>query len=83
MQPIIPHIKQKQIAQLLTQAKRIDGREPNQHRPIQIERAPITTAEGSAHVRLGKTEVMVGVKIDNLPSQDFSVKLNTPPSLFF
>lgn len=60
---IISRIRQKQIAQLIAGGKRLDGRGLTDYRPIQIETGIIEKAEGSARVRLGKTEVMVGVKI--------------------
>jgi len=60
---IISSIRRKQIAQLIASGKRVDGRGPTDYRPIQIETGIIEKAEGSARVRLGKTEVLVGVKI--------------------
>jgi exosome complex component RRP42 len=60
---IVSRIRKKQIAQLLADGKRLDGRELTDYRPIQIETGTIEKAEGSARVRLGKTEVVVGVKI--------------------
>jgi len=60
---MVSRIRQKQIAQLIASGKRLDGRELNEYRPIQIEAGIIEKAEGSAKVRLGRTEVMVGVKI--------------------
>jgi exosome complex component RRP42 len=59
----VSRIKQKQIAQLIADGKRLDRRGLTEYRPIQIETGIIEKAEGSARVRLGKTEVMVGVKI--------------------
>jgi len=59
----VSRIRQKQIAQLISDGKRLDGRGLTEYRPIQIETGIIEKAEGSARVRLGKTEVMVGVKI--------------------
>ena len=59
----ITRIRQKQIAQLIASGKRVDGRGLTDYRPIQIEAGVIEKAEGSARVRLGKTEIMVGVKI--------------------
>ena len=59
----VSRIRQKQIAQLIADGKRLDGRGLTEYRPIQIETGIIEKAEGSARVRLGKTEVMVGVKI--------------------
>jgi exosome complex component RRP42 len=64
MSSIIVKVKQKQIAQLIAHGKRLDNREPNDYRDIQIEVGFIEKAEGSARVRLGKTEVLVGIKVD-------------------
>ncbi len=61
---IISRVKQKRIAQLLAKGKRIDGRGLTDYREIQIETGLIERAEGSARVRLGKTEVLVGTKIE-------------------
>jgi exosome complex component RRP42 len=63
MSSVIAKVKQKQIAQLLAHGKRLDGREVNDYREFQIEVGLIEKAEGSARVRLGKTEVLVGIKI--------------------
>jgi exosome complex component RRP42 len=57
-------IRQRRIAQLIALGKRQDGREPNDYREIQLESGLIERAEGSARVRLGKTEVLVGTKIE-------------------
>jgi exosome complex component RRP42 len=62
--PIIISVKQKQIAQLVSQGKRLDGRALTDHREFQLETGVAGRAEGSARVRLGKTEVLVGIKID-------------------
>jgi len=59
----VSRIRQQQIALLIADGKRLDGRGLMDYRPIQIETGIIEKAEGSARVRLGKTEVMVGVKI--------------------
>ena len=61
---IVSRVKQKRIAQLLARGKRIDGRGLTDYREIQIETGLIERAEGSARVRLGKTEVLVGTKIE-------------------
>lgn len=57
-------VRQKRIAQLIARGKRLDGREPNDYREIQLESGLIERAEGSARVRLGKTEVLVGTKVE-------------------
>jgi len=61
---IVSRVKQKRIAQLLAKGKRIDGRGLTDYREIQIETGLIERAEGSARVRLGKTEVLTGIKIE-------------------
>ena len=61
---IVSRVKQKRIAQLLAKGKRIDGRSLTDYREIQIETGLIERAEGSARVRLGKTEVLVGTKVE-------------------
>jgi exosome complex component RRP42 len=60
---VITRLKQKQIAQLVEKGKRLDGRELTEYREIKLEQGIIERAEGSARVRLGKTEVVVGTKI--------------------
>jgi exosome complex component RRP42 len=60
----VVRVKQKQIAQLIAKGKRLDGRGLNDYREIKIEQGIIEKAEGSARVLLGKTEVMVGVKVE-------------------
>jgi len=59
----IPNINKKQIANLLKDGKRSDGRGLFDFRDIEIETGISNNAEGSARVRLGKTEVIVGVKM--------------------
>ena len=61
---MVSRVKQKRIAQLLAKGKRIDGRGLTDYREIWIETGLIERAEGSARVRLGKTEVLVGTKIE-------------------
>jgi len=62
--PILVRVKQKRIAELLSSGKRLDGRGLTDYREIQVEVGVIERAEGSARVRLGKTEVMAGIKIE-------------------
>jgi exosome complex component RRP42 len=50
--------------ELIEKNKRIDDRKFEDFRPITIERNLIKKAEGSARVKLGETEVIVGVKIN-------------------
>jgi exosome complex component RRP42 len=60
---IVVRIKKKRIIELLSNGKRVDERELTEHRKIELNSGVIERAEGSARVHLGKTDVMVGVKI--------------------
>ena len=51
------------VRKYLSEGKRLDGRKPEEHRELIIEKNVSTKAEGSVRVRLGKTEVLVGVKM--------------------
>lgn len=42
--------------------KRIDGRRFDDYRTVTVEKNAVTSAEGSARVRIGNTEVVAGVK---------------------
>jgi len=53
----------ERIKQYLREGKRFDGRALDEFREISIETNVSENAEGSAKVRLGKTEVIVGVKM--------------------
>ena len=64
MAAVITKVKKKQITQLMDKGKRLDGRELTDYREIKIEQGIIEKAEGSARALLGKTEVVVGVKIE-------------------
>ncbi len=61
---IIARVRKMQIAQLMSKNKRLDGRKLGDYREIKVEMGVIEKAEGSARVLLGKTEVLVGVKIE-------------------
>lgn len=55
----------KSILKLLISGVRLDGRKPFEFRgPIEIDYNFVNTAEGSARVRIGETEVIAGVKMD-------------------
>jgi len=62
--PMVARVKRKRIAELISNGKRLDGRGLTDYREIQLEVGIIERAEGSARIRLGKTEVMVGTKIE-------------------
>jgi len=64
MPSVITKVRQKQIEQLLEKGNRLDGRGPMDYRELKLEMGLIERAEGSARVLLGKTEVVVGAKIE-------------------
>ncbi|MDD5193706.1 MAG: exosome complex protein Rrp42 [Candidatus Nanoarchaeia archaeon] len=60
----LPNINKKRILTLLRDGKRLDGRKPFELRDISIETGVSINAEGTSRVKIGKTEVVVGVKMD-------------------
>src|SRR3972149_5512072 len=63
MSTLISRVRQKQIGQMIEKGKRLDGRGLTDYREFKIEEGLIERAEGSARVLLGKTEVLVGIKV--------------------
>jgi exosome complex component RRP42 len=61
---VVTRLKKKQIEQLIENGKRLDGRDLTDYREIKLEQGIIERAEGSARVLLGKTEIVVGTKIE-------------------
>ena len=51
------------IKSFLAEGKRFDGRKLDEYRDLKIETGISKNAEGSARVRLGDTEVLVGIKM--------------------
>lgn len=64
MSNMLTKVRQKQIAQQIDSGKRLDGRALTDYREFTVEEGLIEKAEGSARIRLGKTEILVGVKIE-------------------
>jgi exosome complex component RRP42 len=64
MSTLVTRVRQRQIGQLLDAGKRLDDRGVGDYREIKVEQGVIERAEGSARVLLGKTEVLVGIKIE-------------------
>ncbi|MCL2142907.1 MAG: exosome complex protein Rrp42 [Methanomassiliicoccaceae archaeon] len=60
---VISDIRKNQMLDLLKDGKRLDGRAPDEIREITVETGVVESADGSALVRYGDTEVIVGVKI--------------------
>lgn len=64
MSTLLTRVRQKQIGQMIEEGKRLDGRNLTDYREFNIEEGLIERAEGSARIHLGKTDVLVGVKIE-------------------
>lgn len=60
---VVADLKKDYISKLLMKDMRADGRKLDEMRPITIETNFIKSAEGSARVTLGETQVVVGVKL--------------------
>ncbi len=58
------YITGERIRKYLKESKRFDNRKLDEFREITIETGVSENAEGSAKVKIGKTEVLVGVKMD-------------------
>lgn len=61
---VVAELMREHIVKLVASGRRADGRGPEEVRKLSIEKNYIQTAEGSARVRLGNTDVLVGVKIN-------------------
>jgi len=66
---VIAEIKRDYIYSLANQGDRADGRKFDEFRPISLEVGVISKAEGSARVKIGDSQVVVGVKIQ--PGEPF------------
>ncbi|MBI3859005.1 MAG: exosome complex protein Rrp42 [Thaumarchaeota archaeon] len=60
---VVETIRKTQMLELLASGQRLDGRTPEQHRPITLKVGVIQKANGSASVTLGNSEVLAGVKV--------------------
>lgn len=63
MYEIISSVKRDYIADLARQNKRTDGRTLDRYREVSVETGQIKSAQGSALVKIGNTQVLAGVKI--------------------
>lgn len=64
MEEIVADIKKDYIYQLAEAGKRVDNRGFDEVRPIKIETGVVSSAEGSARVKLGSTDVLIGIKMN-------------------
>jgi exosome complex component RRP42 len=70
MNDVIAEIRKDYIYGLAKKSERADGRALDEYRPIQVEVGLISKAEGSARVKIGNTQVLVGVKMQ--PGEPFA-----------
>lgn len=61
---IVENLRKKQMMESISAGKRLDERSLDETRPIEIELDVIKKANGSAWVKLGKTEVVAGIKVE-------------------
>jgi len=65
MYEIVSSVRRDYIADLARQDKRIDARTMDQFREVSVEVGPIKSAQGSALVKIGKTQVIAGIKMEH------------------
>lgn len=63
-EPILPKLRAESILRMLKRGERADNRKPTDYRSIAVSVYPVERAEGSALVKLGGTQVVVGVKAE-------------------
>jgi exosome complex component RRP42 len=61
---IVEHLRKQQMWEAISKGKRLDERNLDDIRPIQIELDIIKKANGSAKVKLGDSEIVAGVKVE-------------------
>lgn len=64
MAEIVHELTRSHIQKLAAAGKRVDGRGLEEYRPLTVQKGYVQTAEGSARIRLGNTDVLVGVKME-------------------
>lgn len=62
VQSIVPQIIKESVTNLIKNGERADGRALDQYREVSLETGLIKKAEGSARVKIGKTQIVVGAK---------------------
>jgi exosome complex component RRP42 len=61
---LIPRMQLEYMLKLIRRGERVEGRGLLDYRPIDVILSPIEKAEGSALVKLGRTQVLTGVKLE-------------------
>ena len=62
VQSIVPEIIKESVTNLIKNGERPDGRALDQYREITLETGIIKKAEGSARVKIGNTQILIGAK---------------------
>jgi exosome complex component RRP42 len=62
MVSIIPEIIKESMINLLNNKERVDGRSFDEYREISVEKGLIGKSEGSAKVKIGNTQILIGAK---------------------
>src|SRR3990172_4762453 len=60
---VVSELMRAHVYRLASTGQRVDGRALDESRKVTLERGFVKTAEGSARVRLGNTDVLVGIKM--------------------
>jgi len=60
---MIPNLQRDKIVEYLSNGKRLDGRGLLDYREIEVEKGISKNAESAVRVKIGKTEVLAGVKM--------------------
>src|SRR6266487_107583 len=60
---IVSELMRAHVYRLASTGQRVDGRALDEPRKVTIGRSFVSTAEGSARVKLGNTDVLVGIKM--------------------
>ncbi len=61
---VTAEILQTHILDLAAEGRRLDGRGPDEYRTLSVEPGFVSTADGSALVRLGETIALAGIKLE-------------------
>src|SRR5947209_17676246 len=60
---IVSELMRAHVYRLASTGQRVDGRRLDEPRKVSVARTFVKTAEGSARVKLGNTDVLVGIKM--------------------
>src|SRR6476659_8162667 len=73
---IVEQLRKQQMLEALLRGKRLDGRNFDSYRDLEIEIGIIDKASGSARVKLGNTEVIAGIHVETGPPDEEAIELS-------